>query len=264
MEPVLRLATPADTEQIDALMKESAAAIFPRYYDEHQCMSAVRHVAEVDPMLLADGTYFVLEAGDELVACGGWSRRDRLYTGSGTADADDRLLDPAAEPARVRAMFVRDDWTRRGLGRRILEECEAAARREGFRQLALGATLPGVPLYVACGFQPVEEFDVTLSETARFPGLLYLRPEPHEPFVAMTEALAAAFPGFPPYGGKFEEIVPHVSVAEADESVLVAAERELAPQLPVKARVERAWLVENTPAGWRRHTAFPLDRHRDV
>jgi 2'-5' RNA ligase len=107
-------------------------------------------------------------------------------------------------------------------------------------------------------------FEVTLAQTARFPGVVYLRPEPDEPFVAMTEALAAAFPEFPPYGGEFREIVPHVTVAEADEAVLIDLERQLALRLPVKARVERAWLVENTPSGWRRHTAFPLDRHTRV
>jgi GNAT superfamily N-acetyltransferase len=61
-------------------------------------------------------------------------------------------------------MFVRADWTRRGLGRRILEECESAARRAGFRQLVLGATLPGVPLYLAYGFKPLEEFEVTMPD----------------------------------------------------------------------------------------------------
>ena len=61
-------------------------------------------------------------------------------------------------------MFVRDDWTRRGLGRRILEECEAAARREGFRRLALMATLPGVPLYLAYGFEPIEELESRLED----------------------------------------------------------------------------------------------------
>src|ERR1700747_1157719 len=146
------MATPADAAQIEALMKASAAAIFPRFYDEQQSASAVRYVAEIDPMLLADGTYFVLEWDGEMVACGGWSRRDRLYTGSGDSEDDARLLDPATEPARVRAMFVRDDWTRRGLGRRILESCEAAAGREGFRRLVLGATLAGLPLYLAYGF----------------------------------------------------------------------------------------------------------------
>ena len=145
-------------------MKQSAASLFPAYYDERQTASAVRFVAQADSMLIADGTYFVLEAGGEVVACGGWSRRDRLYTGSGESEDDGRLLDPATEPAKVRAMFVRGDWTRRGLGRRIIEECERAARSEGFRRLALLATLPGVPLYRACGFEPLEEVEVPLED----------------------------------------------------------------------------------------------------
>jgi GNAT superfamily N-acetyltransferase len=164
IEPVLRVATPADAPAIDRLMKESAAGLFPQFYDARQVASAVEHVARVDLMMLEDGTYFVLEAGAELVACGGWSRRDKLYTGSGDADGDTRLLDPAHEPARVRAMFVRPDWTRRGLGRRILEECERAARREGFRRLALAATLAGLPLYLAYGFQTLEEVEVTMPD----------------------------------------------------------------------------------------------------
>jgi GNAT superfamily N-acetyltransferase len=150
-------------------MKESAAVLFARFYDEQQAESAVRYVAQVDPVLLEDGTYFVLESGDELVACGGWSRRDRLYTGSGDSAGDARLLDPSREPARVRAMFVRADWTRRGLGRRILEECEAAAKREGFRQLALMATMPGVPLYLAYGFQRLEETEVAMPDGVTIP-----------------------------------------------------------------------------------------------
>jgi GNAT superfamily N-acetyltransferase len=164
---VLRVATLEDAARIEALMKESAAAIFPRWYAEREAASAVEHVAVVDRLLLEDGTYFVLEAGGEVVACGGWSRRDRLYTGSGDGADDARLLDPATEPARVRAMFVRDDWTRRGLGRRIIDACEEAARREGFSRMALSATLPGVPLYQACGFEPLEEVDTVLVDGAR-------------------------------------------------------------------------------------------------
>ena len=160
----LRLAGPGDAAGVEALMKESGAALFPAYYDDHQTASAVRYVAQADPLLLSDGTYFVLEAGGELVGCGGWSRRDRLYTGRGDFADDGRLLDPATEPAKVRAMFVRGDWTRRGLGRRIIDECEQAARAEGFRRLALLATLPGVPLYSACGFVAGEEIEVALED----------------------------------------------------------------------------------------------------
>ena len=162
--PTLRIATLDDAEGVEALMKASAAVLFARYYDERQTASGVRYVAEADPLLLGDGTYFVLEAAGEMVACGGWSRRDRIHTGSGDHEDDARLLDPATEPARVRAMFVRADWTRRGLGRRILEECEAAARREGFSELVLNATLPGVPLYTAFGFEPTGDLAVTMPD----------------------------------------------------------------------------------------------------
>jgi GNAT superfamily N-acetyltransferase len=162
--PSLRIATPEDASEVDALMKQSGAALFPAFYGDERSESAVRFVAQVDPMLLSDGTFFVLEAEDEVVGCGGWSRRHRLYTGSGDASDDDRLLDPTTESAHVRAMFVRADWTRRGLGRRILEECEAAARREGFRRLSLLATLPGVPLYLTYGFEPLEEIEIALED----------------------------------------------------------------------------------------------------
>jgi GNAT superfamily N-acetyltransferase len=163
-EPVLRIATLEDRTAIDALMSESAGAHFPRFYEEPACSSAVRYIAIVDPMLLEDGTYYVLEAGGEIVACGGWSRRGKLYTGSGDAADDARIIDPATEPARVRAMFVRDDWSRRGLGRRILEECEAAARREGFSELALMSTLPGMPLYLSYGFEKHEDVEIPLPD----------------------------------------------------------------------------------------------------
>jgi GNAT superfamily N-acetyltransferase len=175
-QPVLRVATPEDEPVLDALMKESAAVLFPRYYDERQSESAVRYVAEVDPLLLADGTYFVLEADGVPVACGGWSRRDRLYTGSGGSLDDARALDPATEPARVRAMFVRADWTRRGLGRRILEACEAAAEAEGFRRLALVATLPGVPLYLAYGFGALDHVEVTMPDGVMIPAVSMEKP----------------------------------------------------------------------------------------
>jgi GNAT superfamily N-acetyltransferase len=125
-------------------MKASIRDIFPHFYDERQTASSVTYVAVPDVMLIDDGTYFVIEEqGMGLVACGGWSRRDKLYTGSGEGDDDARRLDPATEPARVRAMFVRGDRARRGLGTRILEACETAARNDGFRTLALLATLTG-------------------------------------------------------------------------------------------------------------------------
>ena len=162
--PVLRAATVEDLDPIGALMRASVWALFPAYYDERQTASAAVHVAHVDPVLVADGTYFVCVADGEIVACGGWSRRGRLYAGDGDHDDDDRLLDPATEAAHIRAMFVRGDWTRRGLGRAILEAGRDAARAEGFKRLDLGATLPGVPLYRAFGFEEIDRFVVTMPD----------------------------------------------------------------------------------------------------
>jgi GNAT superfamily N-acetyltransferase len=159
-----RLALESDAASISELMRISVLELFPRFYDQQQTASAAVHIAHLDMQLIEDGTYFVHEAAGEIVACGGWSRRNKLYSGPGDAEDDDRLLDPGSEPARVRAMFVRSDWTRRGIGRAILESCERAARDEGFKDFVLGATLPGEPLYRAFGFREVERFDVTMPD----------------------------------------------------------------------------------------------------
>jgi GNAT superfamily N-acetyltransferase len=164
LSPDLRLARPDEADAIDVLMKASTADLFPHFYDARQTAAAVRHIASVDRTLIEDRTYFVIEGEEELVACGGWSRRDKLYTGSGEGAGDARLLDPATEPARVRAMFVRPDWTRRGLGTRILEACQAAAKAEGFGVLALVATLPGLPLYERFGFVVTERVEVRMPD----------------------------------------------------------------------------------------------------
>jgi GNAT superfamily N-acetyltransferase len=171
-----RLARTADTAQIAALMRASVLDLFPRFYDERQTASAALYIARLDPALIADGTYFVHEAAGEIVACGGWSRRGKLHAGAGDAPGDERLLDPHAEPARVRAMFVRADWTRRGLGRAILEACERAARAEGFSRLALMATLPGEQLYRAAGFEQTARPTLTLPDGVQVEGVAMDRP----------------------------------------------------------------------------------------
>jgi GNAT superfamily N-acetyltransferase len=174
--PVLRLAIEADLDEIAAVMRASVLELFPRFYDERQTASAAVHIAHVDPTLVADRTYFVHEAGPEIVACGGWSRRGRLYTGSGDQDDDDRLLDPRTDAAHIRAMFVRPAWTRRGLGRAILEAGRDAARSEGFQRLDLMATLPGVPLYRAFGFQGVEPVVLTMPDGVTIEAIVMERP----------------------------------------------------------------------------------------
>jgi GNAT superfamily N-acetyltransferase len=169
--PPQRVATAEDAPRISELMRASILDLFPHFYDERQTASAAVYVAMLDMTLIEDGTYFLHEDAGAIVACGGWSRRAKLYTGSGEAAGDARLLDPASEPARVRAMFVRPDWTRRGIGRAILDACERAARAEGFSKLALMATLPGEQLYRAYGFEEIDRGTVRLPDGAELAGV---------------------------------------------------------------------------------------------
>ena len=121
-------------------------------------IEASRAVMGLDRQLVADGTYFIAEADGALAGCGGWSRRATLYGGDHSAGLrEPRLLDPATEAARVRAMYTHPAFARRGIGRALLAHCEAAARAEGFARCELMATLAGEPLYRAAGYDLIEE-----------------------------------------------------------------------------------------------------------
>jgi N-acetylglutamate synthase-like GNAT family acetyltransferase len=161
----VRLATEQDIPALNALIPRSARALSAGSYTERQIESAITHVFGVDSQLIADGTYYVVTAEDgRIVGCGGWSKRATLFGGDQMKEEADDLLDPARDAARIRAFFVHPAWTRRGIGRRIIAECEAAARRAGFRRAELGATLPGEPLYAAMGYAVTERFDIPMPD----------------------------------------------------------------------------------------------------
>lgn len=138
------------------------------HYTPEQLASALVHVFGVDTRLIEDGTYYAVEDGGRLVACGGWSRRRTLFGGDQYATRSDDRLDPAAEAARIRAFFVHPDAARRGIGRMLLGECERAAKQEGFRRLELMATLSGVGLYENAGFRRVEPHELQFPDGIRF------------------------------------------------------------------------------------------------
>jgi GNAT superfamily N-acetyltransferase len=129
-------------------------------------IAASRLVMGLDTQLLRDGTYFAVEAEGALAGCGGWSRRATLFGGDHTAGREPALLDPAVDAARVRAMYTAPAFVRRGVGRLILSLCETAAAAEGFRRVELAATLAGEPLYLACGYHPIEPLSVEAGGTA--------------------------------------------------------------------------------------------------
>lgn len=165
----LRLATRADVPALDALIAASARELSAGYYSPAQIAGAVRHVFGVDTTLVDDGTYYVITDADGLAAAGGWSRRRTLFGSDSVKHRSDGLLDPATEPARIRAFFVHPSRARRGLARRLYATCEEAARGAGFSRFDLVATRPGEPLYRALGFTAVEPVIVPLPGGLELP-----------------------------------------------------------------------------------------------
>jgi len=95
-------------------------------------------------------------------------------------------------------------------------------------------------------------FDLELTHLAEFDGeAFYLAPDPAEPFAAITQALWDRFPDHPPFGGRFETVVPHLTVA----AVPFGATRErvedlLASDLPIAARATGVAVMIEDEDGW--------------
>jgi GNAT superfamily N-acetyltransferase len=165
----VRPATPADIPAMEALIARSGIALSAGFYTPEQAQAVTQHVFGVDTQLVADQTYFVIEKEGMLAACGGWSKRSTLFGADRTKQGADPLLDPATEPARIRAFFVEPSAARQGLGRLLLQHCSDAALAGGFHTLELAATMPGVPLYQACGFTLLESFEIALPGPVQVP-----------------------------------------------------------------------------------------------
>ncbi len=163
----LRLATEADASQIEALIEVSVYGLLREFHDRGTLDSAMGAAFGLDRQLIADGTYFVVTDGARVVGCGGWSMRRRPFGGDATqADTGAELLDPAVDPARIRAFFVDPAYARRGIGSRIMRACEEAILASAFSDVQISATLAGEKLYARFGYAVVSRDDIELPDGA--------------------------------------------------------------------------------------------------
>jgi len=115
-------------------------------------------------------------------------------------------------------------------------------------------------------FAGMPRFECTLTRPNWFDDrVLYLEPEPAHRFRAMTESVLARFPEYPPYGGAFEEVVPHLTIAEGGRwrrrrRAMRRAAGVVETSLPVSARVSEVWLMVFDDRGrrWERVRTFAL------
>jgi GNAT superfamily N-acetyltransferase len=173
---VLRLANEDDIPALHALIEASVRGLQAEDYTPAQIEGALGTVLGLDTQLIEDRTYFVAEALDQssnerkfLAGCGGWSKRKTLFGADRGPGREPELLDPAADAAKVRAIFVHPDFARRGLGSLILATVEEAARLAGFKRYEMGSTLTGVPLYRLKGYVEVETIAVPLKNGEKLP-----------------------------------------------------------------------------------------------
>lgn len=113
-----------------------------------------------------------------------------------------------------------------------------------------------------------DAFGFSLAGVRRFESpipVLYLAPEPATHFAELTVGLNGLYPDMRPYGGKFADIVPHLTVAQATDVRqldLIAEQfaRASHGKLPIAATAREVALLDNQSGRWKTQALFALGR----
>lgn len=152
-----RVASPDDLTALREVMRRSIEGLQDGFLNPEQ-VAASHKVMGLDSQLVTDSTYFIVEKGNRIAGCGGWSWRSTLYGGDeSVVSREPEALNPATDAARIRAMYTDPDFKRQGVGRMVIQLCEEAAISAGFHRAVMMATMAGVPLYRACGYRETED-----------------------------------------------------------------------------------------------------------
>lgn len=156
----LRVATPADSDRVSAVLGPSYAQLMVGAYDPDLLARTLPAITRANPDLLSSSRYYLVEAGSgEPAGCGGWSPNP-----PGIEEGD-------SERAHIRHFATHPDWTRRGVGRLLYERCAADARAAGFTMLEAWSSLNGESFYAALGFRPLGPIDTAMPGGVLFPAI---------------------------------------------------------------------------------------------
>lgn len=161
-----RWATMDDLPALKAVMQRAIDTLQADVLTPEQVVAS-HAVMGLDTQLVKDGTYLIAERDGAIAGCGGWSNLATLFGGDHSTDLrDPELLDPARDPAKIRAMYTDPAHVRQGVGKLVLKTCEEAAAAAGFTSAEMMATLAGEQLYTVSGYQAVERVEVMAGEVA--------------------------------------------------------------------------------------------------
>lgn len=132
--------------------------------------------------------------------------------------------------------------------------------------LPTNALTPEVRAELATIANATAPFEVTFRQVRRFDeGVVWVEPEPAEPFRRLTAEVHAHWPEHPPYEGRFQELIPHLTIVEAegDDPPLDAIEAAVRRHLPFTAQADRVELWRQDATGrWLPHRRIPFGRGR--
>ena len=148
-----RIAIESDIPALRIVMERAIAQLQSDFLTPEQVAVSSRTMG-LDTQLVSDGTYFIIESEGRIAGCGGWSFRGTLFGGDKSlVERDPAPLNPAVDAAKIRAMYTDPDFVRQGVGSRVLDLGESAARAAGFKRIELMGTAAGIPLYERRGYK---------------------------------------------------------------------------------------------------------------
>ncbi|HZF75391.1 MAG TPA: GNAT family N-acetyltransferase [Acetobacteraceae bacterium] len=147
--PILRQACPGDLEPLIAMQQRSMRNLGADFYRQDEIEAYLAQCGTMDPRLIRDGTYYVVEAGGRLAGGAGWTLRRPNYHALLMED----LPGLPGQVGMVRSIFVDPGFTRQGLGHWLMAHVELAMYRAGIETAELMGTLPGMPLCRRLGYE---------------------------------------------------------------------------------------------------------------
>ena len=157
---IVRPATPDDLAGVDALLGRSYPVLLKGAYPPSLLVTAIPLISKAQPRLLASGTYFVVEDGDEIVGAGGWTRAAPGFGGPGRTGV-----------GNIRHVVTDHRRVRRGIGRKLMTRVLSSARDAGVHRMDCLSTLMAEPFYAACGFQTIGPVTLNLRPGIDFPAI---------------------------------------------------------------------------------------------
>jgi 2'-5' RNA ligase len=111
-------------------------------------------------------------------------------------------------------------------------------------------------------FADVSRFRFRLDHTDWFgDDVLWLGPQDPRPFRDLTQRVFRAYPSFPPFGGRFDDVVPHLTIGHGHPmNDLRTAEDSVQARLPIEASVTAVTLMtqQSAEGHWSETATFTL------